>query len=40
MGIKTIAEFVETDQILEHLGKISIDYAQGYVMGKPTEIAS
>jgi diguanylate cyclase (GGDEF)-like protein/PAS domain S-box-containing protein len=40
MGMKTIAEFVENDQILEHLGKISIDYAQGYVMGEPVAIAS
>lgn len=40
MGIKTIAEFVENDQILEHIGKISIDYAQGYVTGKPIAIAS
>ncbi|MEL6579342.1 MAG: EAL domain-containing protein [Cyanobacteria bacterium J06621_12] len=40
MGIKTIAEFVETDQILEHIGKLSIDYAQGYITGKPIAIAS
>jgi len=40
MGIKTIAEFVDNDKILEHLGKISIDYAQGYFLGKPEEIAS
>ncbi|MBE9045450.1 EAL domain-containing protein [Pleurocapsales cyanobacterium LEGE 10410] len=40
MGIKTIAEFVENDQILEHLGKISIDYAQGYITGEPVAIAS
>ncbi|MEY2859484.1 MAG: hypothetical protein RLZZ74_3800 [Cyanobacteriota bacterium] len=40
MGIKTIAEFVETEQILEHISKISIDYAQGYVTGKPIAIAS
>lgn len=40
MGIKTIAEFVETDQILEHLGEISIDYAQGYITGRPIAIAS
>lgn len=40
MGIKTIAEFVETDRILEHIGKISIDYAQGYITGKPIEIAA
>jgi diguanylate cyclase (GGDEF)-like protein/PAS domain S-box-containing protein len=40
MGIKTIAEFVETDQILEHIARISIDYAQGYITGKPMAIAS
>ena len=40
MGIKTIAEFVENEQILEHIGKISIDYAQGYITGKPIAIAS
>jgi diguanylate cyclase (GGDEF)-like protein/PAS domain S-box-containing protein len=40
MGIKTIAEFVETDQILEHIAQISIDYAQGYITGKPEAIAS
>ena len=40
MGIKTIAEFVETDLILEHLGKTSIDYAQGYIIGKPIAISS
>ena len=39
MGIKTIAEFVENDQILEHISKISIDYVQGYVTGKPMAIA-
>ena len=40
MGIKTIAEFVENDRILEHIGKISIDYAQGYITGRPVAIAS
>ncbi|MCC0176158.1 EAL domain-containing protein [Waterburya agarophytonicola K14] len=40
MGIKTIAEFVENDRILKRLGDINIDYAQGYVMGKPVAIAS
>ena len=40
MGIKTIAEFVENEQILEHLSKISIDYAQGDILGKPIAIAS
>ena len=40
MGIKTIAEFVETDRILEQIGRISIDYAQGYITGRPIAIAS
>ncbi|MEO1342321.1 MAG: EAL domain-containing protein, partial [Cyanobacteria bacterium J06635_13] len=40
MGIKTIAEFVETDRILDHIGELSIDYAQGYVTGRPIAIAS
>ena len=40
MGIKTIAEFVENEQILKSLGEISIDYAQGYVTGEPIAIAS
>ena len=39
MGIKTIAEFVENDSILESLNEIDIDYAQGYVTGKPIAIA-
>ena len=40
MGIKTIAEFVENDRILKCLDEISIDYAQGYITGKPTSLAS
>ena len=40
MGIKTIAEFVENDRILEYLSEISIDYVQGFFTGKPTAIAS
>jgi|GEM_PF-1324131 len=35
MGLKTIAEFVETQEILETLRKIGVDYAQGYHIGKP-----
>lgn len=39
MGIKTIAEFVETKLILEHLEKTTVDYAQGYAISKPIAIA-
>lgn len=35
MGLKTIAEFVEDDEILRMLGQLGVDYAQGYGIGKP-----
>jgi len=35
MGIKTIAEFVENEDILDKLKEIGIDYAQGYHIHKP-----
>jgi len=35
MAIKTIAEFVENDQILEKLRSIGVDFAQGYGVEKP-----
>jgi len=35
MGLKTIAEFVETDAIMEELRKLGVDYGQGYGIGKP-----
>jgi len=40
MGLETIAEFVENDQILEKLREIGIDYVQGYRLGKPMPIDS
>ncbi|MDH3688875.1 MAG: EAL domain-containing protein [Gammaproteobacteria bacterium] len=38
MNKKTIAEFVENDQILERVREIGIDYAQGYGLGVPRPI--
>ena len=35
MGLQTIAEFVENDDIKEMLCKIGVNYAQGYGTGKP-----
>ncbi len=35
MGKKTIAEFVENDEILEQLREIGVDYAQGYGIERP-----
>lgn len=39
MGMETIAEFVENDQILAKLREIGVDYAQGYGIGKPRPLA-
>ena len=33
--METIAEFVESEQILNTISKVGIDYAQGYYLGKP-----
>lgn len=40
MGMKTIAEFVENEEILEKLAEIGVDYAQGYGVGKPVPFKS
>ena len=39
MGLKTIAEFVEDEQILQRLTEIGLDYAQGYHLGEPRPLA-
>ncbi len=36
MGLKTIAEFVENDAIVDVVSEIGIDYAQGYGIDKPS----
>lgn len=38
IGIKTIAEFVENEQILKKLADIGVDYAQGYGIAKPAPL--
>lgn len=35
MNIKTIAEGVESAEVLSRLGSIGVDYAQGYAIGRP-----
>lgn len=35
MGIKSIAEFVESEETFRILKKLGVDYAQGYHVGKP-----
>jgi EAL domain-containing protein (putative c-di-GMP-specific phosphodiesterase class I) len=38
MGLKTIAEFVENDELKKQLELISIDYIQGYAVCKPVPL--
>jgi diguanylate cyclase (GGDEF)-like protein/PAS domain S-box-containing protein len=38
LGIETVAEFVENEQVLETLYLMGVDYAQGYGIGKPMPV--
>lgn len=40
MGIGTVAEYVESSEILAELGKIGVDYAQGYGVAMPEALDS
>jgi EAL domain-containing protein (putative c-di-GMP-specific phosphodiesterase class I) len=35
MGMKTIAEFVENDDIITSLKALGVNFGQGYGIGKP-----
>ncbi len=37
LGIKTIAEFVDSKELLDTLKKMKIDYSQGFLLGKPSQ---
>jgi len=37
LGMKTLAEFVESEAIMKQLQKMGIDYAQGFHLGLPRE---
>ena len=37
LNIKTIAEYVEDEEVLRYLSSIGIDYSQGYHIGKPLD---
>ncbi len=39
MGMRTVAEYVDNPEVLQALRDIGIDYAQGYLLGKPQPIA-
>jgi EAL domain-containing protein (putative c-di-GMP-specific phosphodiesterase class I) len=36
--IKTVAEFVETEAILQRLEEIGVDFAQGFGIAKPVPL--
>lgn len=38
LGIKTIAEYVESDELLERLRELGTDYAQGYAIAQPAPL--
>jgi diguanylate cyclase (GGDEF)-like protein/PAS domain S-box-containing protein len=40
MNIKTVAEFVETPEIMVQIGKMGVDFAQGYCIAKPEPLCS
>ena len=40
MGIETIAERVETKQVLDKLGALGIEFAQGYYIARPASVQS
>ncbi|NOQ78811.1 MAG: EAL domain-containing protein, partial [Gammaproteobacteria bacterium] len=35
LGIETIAEFVDSQEILDKVTELGIDYSQGYFLGEP-----
>lgn len=39
MGKKTIAEFVENNEIMQRLKEIRVDFAQGYGIARPAPLA-
>ncbi|MDD2780639.1 bifunctional diguanylate cyclase/phosphodiesterase [Sulfuricurvum sp.] len=39
LGIKTIAEFVSSEEIYKHVKEVGITYSQGFYTGKPTMLS-
>ena len=40
MGIETIAERVETRQVLDKLGALGVEFAQGYYIARPASVTT
>jgi len=39
LGVETVAEYVESKEIAEEVRRLGVDYAQGYVYGKPEPLS-
>src|SRR5271165_5617808 len=39
MGITTVAEYVETDDLRIRMANLGVDYGQGFAIGKPLPLA-
>jgi len=39
MKIITVAEYIETEQISNHVAELGVDYGQGFAIGKPIPLA-
>jgi Amt family ammonium transporter len=39
LGVQTVAESVESDSELEAVRSLGVDFAQGYLLGRPTSLA-
>jgi EAL domain-containing protein (putative c-di-GMP-specific phosphodiesterase class I) len=39
MGITTVAEFVETDELRIRMADLGVDYGQGFAIGKPVPLS-
>jgi EAL domain-containing protein (putative c-di-GMP-specific phosphodiesterase class I) len=38
MGIATVAEYVETDELRHRIAALGVDYGQGFAIGRPTPL--
>jgi EAL domain-containing protein (putative c-di-GMP-specific phosphodiesterase class I) len=38
MGLRTVAEWVESETVLAALRKVGVDYAQGYAIARPAPL--